>query len=217
MSFVEDDEYAWNKYRHRHIWFNKLYIAESLGYVCGPCGVAPSERGKYVVRPIYNLSGMGLGASVKTIEAGDYSQVPPGYFWCEYFTGAHYSATYKFVRDPSARWELQSCWVGSKHETELYKFTKWTRSDYAPTVPYMFNALYDVEYINVEFIGDNVIEVHLRKSPDPDYDELIPAWKYNGVNELHHNHYLVNGYKFVSAYDNADGFLTNPRIGFWVK
>lgn len=211
---TEDDEFAWNKYPQHHKWFNKLYVAEQMGYRCGPCGVAPSEPGKYVVRPIYNLSGMGLGASVKTIKAGDYSEVPPGYFWCEYFTGSHYSATYKFNHDEKGTWEMQSCWVGYTQEDALYKFDKWIRSSYAPPVPRIFNELSDVQYINVEFIADNPIEVHLRKSPDPDYDELIPAWKYHN---RHTNHFLTNGYKFVPAYDNADGFLTNPRTGFWVK
>ena len=37
----------------------------------------------------------------------------------------------------------------------------------------MFSA---IDIINVEMIGNKVIEVHFRDTPDPDYDELIPVW-----------------------------------------
>lgn len=202
---------AWEKYPHHHKWFNKLYLAELMGYKCGPTGLAPDVTDHYIVRPIYNLSGMGAGSKVIKIEAGDATKVPPGYFWCEFIAGIQYSATYEFV---DGRWKSISCWQGTNDINNLSRFVSWIRSTYKPKVPSQFNELHDVGRINIEFIGDKPIEVHLRESPDPNYDELIPVWADNSVNK---EAYLSRGYRYIESYDNANGFLEIPRIGFLVK
>ena len=202
---------AWEKYPHHHKWFNKLYLAEIMGYKCGPTGLAPDVTDHYIVRPIYNLSGMGVGSKVIKIEAGDATKVPPGYFWCEFIAGIQYSATYEFV---DGRWKSISCWQGTNDINNLSRFVSWIRSTYKPKVPSQFNELHDVGRINIEFIGDKPIEVHLRESPDPNYDELIPVWADNSVNK---EAYLSRGYRYIESYDNANGFLEIPRIGFLVK
>jgi len=74
------------------------------------------------------------------------------------------------------------------------------------------DALLDVDIINVEFKGDKIIEVHLRGTPDPDYDEIIPVWGDTDV-----DHYTQEGYQYIDSYDDADGFLLKPRMGFMVK
>mgnify|MGYP001284431473 CR=1 FL=1 len=80
---------AWLKYPQHHIWFNKLWLAEQLGYDCGPASVPVSKSGKYIVRPIYNLRGMGLGTYVTELHPNTVDDIQPGYFWCEYFEGTH--------------------------------------------------------------------------------------------------------------------------------
>jgi hypothetical protein len=202
---------AWEKYPHHHKWFNKLYLAELMGYKCGPTGLAPDVTDHYIVRPIYNLSGMGVGSKVIKIEAGDATKVPPGYFWCEFIAGIQYSATYEFV---DGRWKSISCWQGTNDINNLSRFVSWIRSTYKPKVSSQFNELHDVGRINIEFIGDKPIEVHLRESPDPNYDELIPVWADNSVNK---EAYLSRGYRYIESYDDANGFLEIPRIGFLVK
>lgn len=210
---IEDFE-AWEKYPHHHNWFNKLFVAEQLKYNCGPCGFAPSQSDYYIVRPIYNLGGMGVGTSLEFIEAGDYRKVPPGYFWCEVLLGKQYSATYQFVHDTNPYWKVLSCWEGEKQPSSFSKFTKWTRSSFAPTVPRIFNVLSDVKRINVEFKGDSPFEVHLRDTPDPDYDTLVPVWQgeEHTIDEL-----KSEGYSFVPSRDDSNGFLKQARIGFMVK
>ena len=42
-----------------------------------------------VIRPIYNLAGMGLFTTITTLQKDDVTSVPPGYFWCEYLQGKH--------------------------------------------------------------------------------------------------------------------------------
>lgn len=206
-----DDYQAYSIYTHHRKWFNKLWLAESLGYDCGPAGTAPTKDGLYIIRPTYNLSGMGAGAHVKEISAGDLTAVPLGYFWCEYITGTQRSADYKFVHAQNPYWRPISCWQGSNSQNNLTKFTEWKRSDYIPKVPRLFNELSDIGKINVEFIDDKPIEVHLRTSSDPDYDHIIPVWKSNP------KPLQQDGYKFIESYDDADGYIDDPRIGFLVK
>ena len=89
-----DEWEIWLEYPQYHKWWNKLYLSQVMGYSCGPCGTKIPETAEYVIRPIYNLAGMGIGTEIKVLKKGDLSSVPPGYFWCEYFKGRHFSATY---------------------------------------------------------------------------------------------------------------------------
>ena len=205
------DEDAWHKYPHHHKWFNKLFVAELMGYDCGPDSIAPTKSDSYIVRPIYNLSGMGVGAKVLDIAAGDVSKVQPGYFWCEYLSGDHYSATYSFF---DGKWVASSCFVGYQTKDNLSQFIRWNRIKNAPQVPPQFNSLSDVDVITVEFKGDSPIEVHLRGSPDPDYDTLVPVWKDSTIDI---EQYVADGYDYIDSYDDANGFLEVPRVGFLVK
>lgn len=195
------DDDAWIAYPHHRGWFNKLEVSLRLGYACGPCGVAPTVSGYYVVRPIYNLEGMGIGAFKAWIDAGDASRVPPGSFWCEWFDGDHHSVTYRW----NDGWHPVSTWQGFNAPDDLSRFHRWVRSKWSAPLPQMFDVLADCGVINVEFVGGRIIEVHLRPSPDPEVDgTLIPVWADNPVEGL------------VPAFDDGNGFLPVPRIGFVV-
>ena len=200
-----DDCDAWVAYPWGRRWFNKLWVAQRLGYVCGPCGVAPSVSAKYVVRPIYNLSGMGAGATVKYIDAGCTRSTPPGYFWCEYFTGRHLSVTY-------AHGVPVHTYEGFNTAENLSKFHRWLRVEDLPPLPPKLTSLRRLPALNVEYIGSSVIEVHLRGTPDPLYDELIPIWAGQSV-------VAPQGWQFVWALDDADGYLpwAEHRQGFLVR
>jgi hypothetical protein len=214
------EEYElWEQFPQHRRWFNKLYVADILGYACGPSGTAPKHSGKYVIRPCYNLAGMGLGATVQHINAGNRSATPPGYFWCEYFNGDQYSATYKWVKNS---WQCVSCWIGYNSEDNLTKFNRWIKTEYIPPVPQCFNALSDVGGINIEFKGFKVIETHLRTSGNPDgstdtrYSEFIPLWleDYDDILAQYPD------YEFIpDSCDMSDvtPFSSHHRIGFLVK
>jgi hypothetical protein len=204
------DTEAYRKYPYLTHWYNKLWLAEQLGYVCGPASIAPEVSGWYIVRPIVNLSGMGVSAKKVWIESGDYTVVHPGHFWCEFFEGRQYSVTYEW-RD---YWHPVSSWEGVKDSDSLSKFHRWERSKHLPSLGIFFNELADVEHINVEFIEENPIEVHLRTSPDPDYDVLIPIWENE---EFLVDKYEKLGYNYIHNYDDAEGFLEIARLGFMVK
>ncbi len=205
------DKQAYIKYPHHRKWFNKLWLSEQLGYNCGPAGIAPYNTGYYIVRPIMNLAGMSLNAKKTFIEKGDVSCVPPGYFWCEWFDGCQYSVSYKWNE---GFWFPISSYKAHRDEQNLYKFRKWTRSSWVASLPKELEELKDVQIINVEFVNSKIIEVHLRDTPDPQYEELIPIWKSDAqVVDI----YKQLGYSYLENHDDADGFLDNPRIGFMVK
>lgn len=203
-----EDSDAWIKYPQYRKFFDKLYLAQLLGYDCGPSGLAPSRSDWYIVRPTYNLSGMSAGARIQYIESGDYSCVEPGYFWCEVFTGQHISVTYNHLK-PINAWEAEVEQIDNAP-----RFTRWYRVyRNLPKLPDKFNTISST-YINAEFIGDKLIEIHFRPSPDPEYDELIPVWS-----DREYDSKLLSkqGYKFISSFDNANGFIKHHRIGFYVK
>ena len=209
MNYIEDSD-AYKKYPYLVHWYNKLWLSEQLGYHCGPAGIAPEVSGWYIVRPIMNLLGMGIGAKKIWIDQGDSTKVPPGYFWCEWFQGRQYSVTYHWV----GTWIPVSCWEGLKGEDDLSRFDKWIRSTHYPDLGHLFDELSDVKIINVEYIENFPIEVHLRTSPDPSYNELIPVWE---GQEKMVDKYILMGYSYISGYDNGGGFLDIARIGFLVK
>lgn len=207
-----DDCDAYLAFPSQRKWFNKLWLAEELGYECAPSGIAPSKSGYYIVRPVMNLSGMSAGAKKKYIESGDLSQTPPGYFWCEWFDGTQYSVTYEW----EGFWKQVSCYVGDRNENDLYRFNRWYRFEKEFKLGPLFDSIgeSDVKTLNVEFIDDRVIEVHLRDTPDPKYEELIPIWK---DNQILVDKYEKLGYTYIESHDDADGFLDTPRIGFMIR
>ena len=198
---------AWLKYPQHHIWFNKLWLAEQLGYDCGPASVPVSKSGKYIVRPIYNLRGMGLGTYVTELHPNTVDEIQPGYFWCEYFEGTHRTIDYTFHAMAPPLWRKVASHIG--HKEDLTTFSKWEKDDYELELPHFFVELSDVGRINVEAIDDRIIEVHLRPNPNPmQYDEMIPVWDDNKE---------LDGYEYVEAENNCDGQLSRPRQGFLVR
>ncbi len=209
---VTTDIEAYQTYPRLRNWFNKLWLSEYLGYNCGPAGIAPTYSADYIVRPIMNLVGMSAGAEIKWIDTGDNSKVEPGYFWCEMFKGPQISIDYKWV----GRWEPISCWEATIDAANLYMFKKWTRKSTFIELGSIFDEIAEnnVTELNVEFVDGNVIEVHFRHSPDPEYDELIPIWEGQEKNVDFFNRL---GYKYISDYDNAGGNIPTPRLGFMVR
>jgi hypothetical protein len=204
------DYEAYEAFPEHRKWFNKLWLSEKLGYECGPGGVPVRKSGWYVDRPITNLSGMSIGAVKKYIHKSQID-TQPGYFWCEWFDGNQYSVTYEFEKN---KWVSKCAYVADRDVENLYKFKSWNKIKHSPTLPNFFNSLFNVGQINVEFINENIIEVHLRNSPDPNYNELIPIWE---GDEKKIDKFIELGYTWIQETENGDGFLKVKRLGFLVK
>jgi hypothetical protein len=201
------DDQAWLKYPQYHKWFNKLYVAEHFGYVCGPAGLAVPKAGNYVVRPIYNLLGMGVSAAVLYLTPNDTSYIQPGFFWVEYFSGTHYSVDY--VKENGKFKQLVN-FIGVNRPENLARFLSWTKTDHQFTLPKELEEL-DVEYLNVEAIDDKIIEIHLRPGFNHmvEYQELIPVFESKDM--------MKPGYTFLKEFDDADGWLNCTRLGYLVR
>lgn len=200
------DDDVWKVIQPEDIWvYNKLQIARMQNINCGPAGVRVPTDGQYIVRPMINLLGMSVGAEIKHLTRDSLLDVPPGYFWCEILEGTQVSVDYN-------NGNLVGVYQPERYmDSPLYKFSKWTRLNTGPEIPVWLKPLVSkYSRINVEYIGDKVIEVHLRNSPDPEVQEIIPVWESEPTTTR-------KGYRFVDDYDDGDGFLKEARLGFLIK
>ena len=151
---------------------DKLILSKKLGYVCGPAGIAPAVPGNYVVRPIVNLKMMSVGATIQYLDS---DSIPDGYFWCEMFTGSHLSFDYN--------WGKQTLAVeGFRNDpTRLDRFSRWTKINADFKLPEILQTIANkYQWLNVEVIGDKVIEVHFRYNDDfanHNANTIIPVWR----------------------------------------
>lgn len=228
---VEEDYQAWNAYPQYRWVFNKLEIALKLGYDAGPACVPIKKVGWYIVKPIYNLYGMGIGATRKYLDPTKHSEemkhhkhIPPGFFWCEYLEGNHYSIDFK---RNNRKWSPVSAMMGS-HITDdnLVTFRKWT----CVKVPdiMLSDWIHDIEVedLNIEFKGKKPFEIHLRLGNDIIEglnvgDEVFPIW--NSIPFLKYKFALDEDLEFrpnmhsESFKYEADGYLKDIRMGYYIR
>jgi hypothetical protein len=221
-----NDVEMWVKYPQYRWLFNKLEIALRLGYDAAPIMVPVTRPGKYIIRPIYNLYGMGIGAHAKHLNPdlawSDHAVGPPGTFWCEYFEGNHLSVDYKWVDEGKggihSHWEPYSVMLGEYIEEDLERFASWTRIA-APlhvyNVPEWIPT--DIGLLNVEWRGESLIEVHIRSGNDIMHEKPLgtvirPLWEGDPVpDDVFH---LPN--EESGRYD-ASGYLRSNRVGYTMQ
>jgi hypothetical protein len=192
-----DSHQEWNQIHSDDLWvYNKLFLSQKLGYTCGPVGVPVPSPGFYIVRPMFNLLGMGRFARIEWIE--NYTDsYHPSEFWCEIFEGDHISVDYHHKLPVL-------CVLGTKSpKAPLYKWEKWEKTEKNLDFPPILNNLKgNYYYINCEFIGGNLIEVHFRQNPDFRYGNnvAIPVWneedykKYDNLKFVEDSDYLRKGF-----------------------
>lgn len=197
-DFFKDETYFKNA-NPKDLWvYDKLILSRKLGYNCGPVGFDVPTPGEYIVRPIFNIQGLGLGAEFTWIDRNT-NHLPVGYFWCEVFYGRHYSIDYHYGE--------QSLAVEGISGNSLSQWKAWRKVDIDIPLPSILEEFRDQPWINCEFIGDNLIEVHMRRNPDFKDDSIIEYIPIFGDN-------LTDpppGYEFI-----RDPEL-HGRIGAWIK
>lgn len=164
-SVPTDDTDAW-RLNPRHRWlFNKLTVAELQGLVAGPFGTPPSVEPLFA-KPIYNLSGMSVGARRFETAAEFDSMLRPGMMWCEHLEGPHYSVDCIAVKG-----EMPWICVTRGYPLEKGTWDHWHIG--APAAQEVeallegFIAQHLADYtgaLNFELIGEKIIEVHPRIS-----------------------------------------------------
>lgn len=173
-SSYDYDDQQWLRAHPEDLWvFDKLILSRVLGYTCGPVGLDVPRPDFYCVRPITNVLGMGRSAEIIWISKST-DHLPLGHFWCEVFDGAHLSVDYEDTNPVLSV-------IGEKDVlSPLYRWNSWRKVDFTLEFPELLKKLKgNYKYINCEFIGDNLIEVHFRRNPDFKYgnSECIPVWK----------------------------------------
>ena len=225
---IEEDFEAWCAYPNHRWLFNKLELALKLDYKAGPTGVPVTKPGWYIVRPIYNLYGMGIGAKKVYLDPKrdaedmiNLAHVPPGYFWCEYFEGAHYSIDYVCEYGLYTPFSFA---VGTHRDTDdLVQFDNWQVIDKPDDVrlPIQVRHLEEPrpKIINAEFKGNKLFEVHLRSGNDhmwnlPIGTTVYPVWKGETESaEMQELDFVGNMHANSFTYA-AHGHLEHIRLGY---
>ena len=189
----------WNNIHHDDLWvYNKLFLSRVLGYKCGPSGTTVPKPNFYIVRPSINLSGMGINARIEWIDKTT-DHFHPAEFWCQIFKGDHITVDF-YHREPKL------VVLGDRNPQDpLYKWRKWSKIDREMEFPPILHKLSGkYEWINCEFIGGKLIEVHFRQNPDFRHGNsvAIPVWNDENCNE-------VEGYRYIEDKDYL-------RKGFYI-
>ena len=192
-----DTHQEWESIHPSDLWiYNKLMLSRELGYLCGPTGSYVPKPDFYIVRPMMNLLGMSRYARKEFIYKGT-DHYHPAEFWSEIFHGHHISVDF---RDKKSELVV----LGTKDPTDpLYKWEKWEKLDQEVPFPEILNNLVgNYEWINCEFIGNHLIEVHFRINPNFRYGNTvaIPVWRGDDVvnsenyNYIEDESYLRSGF-----------------------
>lgn len=162
------------------LWMNKLYLAERLGYVCGPCG-SNAPQGDWCVRPIMNLAGQGEGGfykfTVVTEGVNNKVQNRPGYFWSEWFDG---NAKFTEYINDVPTYTYLCAYDNKELSVGGSKVKEWSESDQHIVLPDMLKDI--SRYMTLEAIGDKIIEVTFRMIPDWARKEVIADYKAIDIN-----------------------------------
>ncbi len=158
---------AYAKYPQFSHFYDKLWVAKQQNVLCGTSEDPIPSSNTYVVKPIINLYGMGMGARYVYLEKGSFIQ-DDTMMWCEVFDGDHVSVDYKLNKEVGMY--VQNTTVKGyrglkgrdKYSTQFYKWERINKHFVLPT----FVEELDVDVFNIEFIGDKIIEIHLRSNPD---------------------------------------------------
>jgi hypothetical protein len=185
--YITEVNDEWNQINPKDLWvYNKLFLSRVLGYKCGPAGTTVPRPDFYIVRPSLNFLGMGRDARIIKINK-ETEDLHPSEFWCQIFKGEHISVDFRNKKS-----ELVV--LGERNpQSPLYKWMKWSKIDKKIEFPPILEDLVgDYEWINCEFIGDKLIEVHFRQNPDFRYNNsvAIPLWKDEKVQNLENYEYI---------------------------
>lgn len=130
----------------------------------------------------------------------DTDLVPDGFFWSEFFVGAHVSVDFAYGQQTLA---VQ----GFRNSDRLDRFCRWEKIAFQYPFPTVLGAWgKKTPWINVEYVGGNIIEMHLRFNDDfsnHSANVIYPVWRDEPMSQP----------PDTTWYNSASG----DRLGFWVK
>lgn len=158
------DEEAWLVWGgHVPELFDRMWIARSQGLEAHPHGVEPA--GQVFSRPLINLWGMGVGA--RLIEHWSNADYQAGHFWMPYLQGAHWSCDYVFEQGTCVFAYRVLCHKDTNRSFVRFEGYAGEGPRHAENLAWVSKHLpLYTGPINVETIGEHIIEVHLRPNSD---------------------------------------------------
>jgi len=223
---VLTDEQAYMQYPNQNWVYNKLELYRRLYNNCfsmGPAGTFPKDSGRYFVKPIMNLYGMGVGSCEVYHENGQFFyknepvNLPPGYMWMPYFTGN--LITYDVKLDSKSQVHIV------EDSTLAFNGVSWVRVGKYGITPHTAKEIVTelllggVETVNVELIQTFIdilpIEIHLRPNSD-----LMALGRYSKITPVFSDKKLDienSDVNYYTDFDDGGGFLKPHRTGFIVE
>lgn len=208
-----NDAQIWQWYPKYRSILNKLLVAERQGLACAPHGIAPPNK-KLISRPIYNLEGLSVGA---TVVLPDHPlRYKGGHFWCEWLDEPQFSVElvylkglYKFVHvmkpvfdnHSIVRWES----VPAESQKDLISYIDRFRRAH---IGNFYSGC-----LTAEVRDGKIIEIMPRMSPQfvdfyADDDSYI-----NNIIEIYCNNKLTK--KFKPAPGGVSEVLRVPKCPSW--
>jgi hypothetical protein len=161
-NLYKDDLEAWAAYPDHRWVYDRLAVSTG-----SPCDILPTAF-PVIVKPVINLSGMGLGATV-VYNLQEYSELGAmaGFMWSPLYSGRHVS-TDCVVAAGELSWSAQALGICDGPR----RFAAWFLGEVYPDemdIVARFVAEKLPRYagaLNIETVGGNIIEVHLRLTQD---------------------------------------------------
>ncbi|HSF95649.1 MAG TPA: hypothetical protein VLA52_11550 [Thermohalobaculum sp.] len=171
-----DDGDAWAWYPDHRWVYDKLKVAETQGFACGPHGIDPPAFPVFS-KPVFNLRGMGTGSRVMRTLREYRTHQKPGHVWMPLLTGEHVSTDCAVV-DGQPQWWRHTIGI----PTSEGMFDHWViLAEARPEIEghcgdWMTRHLRGYTgMVNLETIGGKIIECHLRFA-DQWPDLYGPGW-----------------------------------------
>lgn len=166
----KNDEEAWLMYPKLNYVYNKMFICEFQNLAYAPMPILPNKY-PVIIKPIINLMGMGIN-SVKVNSDKEFMKYyNNNHFWCEFLQGDHNSWDFVITK---GKIQYICCFNGCIDNNKFGTFKYWSllKNFKLPKILNKFifkNFKSFTGCINIETIGDKMIECHLRMG---DIDQL---------------------------------------------
>ncbi len=191
INVIINDQLAWATYKpYRHL-YNKMFIAQYQHLYHAPMPIEPlPQHYPIVIKPIINLYSMGLNSHTVNNRKQFHQLWEHTGFWTEYLTGTHYCFDL-IIYHGVIQWH--TCFIGHYlylNHTKVHGTFDYWESKHHQTLPPIVRQLVSTELIdytgclNVECIGDHIIECHLRMG---DIDHFTHPHILKGIIQIYHH------------------------------
>lgn len=156
-----NDTDAWFLYKDHNWIYNRLLLAQMQNIECAPMPVEPIKY-PVILKPIINLYGMGLNITKINSDGEFQEKWGDNNFWMEFLEGRHLSVDILMI---NGKIQWYAAFEGHKLENNLGYFKYWETIETKLCANAMIIIDRLTKYtgcVNLEIIGDRVIEGHLR-------------------------------------------------------